>query len=194
MKQREKDIFNEFWPGLADTTKIGERRAKKLVLDFLKDSIRESKQAGTFNRPLNYGNILLKEEKEGSNSLKPEREEGVTDKDILWYYNMHEVERRILDKIDTFYRITLYEEYASRDLSEKDAVKKLFKHRPKWGDPLDLKRGSGDDKPLPPSLMNRVNEYILKRTRDDFEKFRSDCENSSSFNALIRREIRLGNI
>lgn len=194
MKQWEKDIFNEFWPGLADTTKIGERQAKKLVIDFLKESIREAKQDGTFDRPLNYGNILLKEEKEGSKSLKPEREEGVTDKDILWYYNIHEVKRRMLDKIDIFYRLAMYEEYASRGLSEKDAVKKLFKHRPKWGDPRDLKRGSGDDRPLPPSLMNRVNEYIIKRARDDIEKFKLDCEESSSFNALIRKEIRSGNI
>ncbi|TET09710.1 MAG: hypothetical protein E3J83_01755 [Candidatus Atribacteria bacterium] len=194
MKQWGKDIFNKFWPGLADTAKIGERQAKKLVTDFLKDSIREAKQDGTFNLPLNYGNILLKEEKEGSKSLKPEREEGVTDKDILWYYNIHEVERRMLDKIDIFFRLALYEEYISNGLSKNEAVKKLFKFRPKWGNPRDTKHTSGYDRPLPPSLMDRVNRYIIKRSETDIGKFKLDCEQSSSLNALIRKEIKRENI
>lgn len=194
MKQWEKDIFNRHWPGLVAITGLGERLVQKLVADFLKESVRESKQDGTFYLPLNYGNILLKEEKEGSKSLVPEREEGVTDEDILWYYNMHEVERRVLDKIDIYHRLAMYEQYTSDGLIENQALKKLFKFRPRWGNPKDTKYATGDDRSLPPSLMDRVNRYIMKRSESDINKFKLDCEQLSSFNALIRKEIKRGKV
>lgn len=51
----------------------------------------------------------------------------------------------------------------------------------------------GDDRPLPYELKKRVNEYIGKRMSDPIE-YKRNIETSSSFNALIRKEIKSGNL
>ena len=95
----------------------------------------------------------------------------------------------MLDKIDIYHRTAMYLQYKSEGLTEELAVEKLFKHRPRWGDPNDTKYSSGEDRPLPPILIDRVNRYITNRAVNGIEKFKEDCEQSSSFNALIRQEI-----
>lgn len=194
MKQWEKEIFNRYLMGLTVTTPLNERQTKKLLSMFFKESAREAKQDGSYNLPLNHGDILLQQEKDGSKELTMEREEGATDQDIIWWYNLHEIERRLLDKIDIYHRTAMYMQYNSEGLSEKEAVNKLFKFRPKWGNPKDTRDSSGGDRPLPPTLMDRTNKYIIKRSESDSEGFKRDCLNSSSLNALIRREIKEGNL
>jgi hypothetical protein len=196
MNKFEKLFFDRYLPEiLATLGTYNYRQAKKLVAEFLKFSIIETKKDGTFNRPLNYGGILIEKEKideETKKRLKSAREEGATNDDILWYWNLHEIDRRMLDKIDIYHRTAMYLQYKSDGLSDEQAIKKLFKHRPKWGEPSDTKYASSEDRPLPPELIDRVNRYIINRK--DIEIFKKECEKSSSFNALIRREIKKWNI
>jgi hypothetical protein len=195
MNQLERNIFDKFLPEIAVMPGIGAKKAKELLATFLKESIRESKLDGTYNRPLNYGHILLNQEKsnrEAQRLIQIKKSEGVRDEDILWYWNLHEVERRILDKIDIFHRTALYFEYVSKGLSQDDAVKKMFKFRPKWG--FESGPSSNNDKPLPPELMDRVNRYVIKRSGTNIDSFRLDCEKFTSFNALIRKEIHAGRL
>ena len=53
---------------------------------------------------------------------------------------------------------------------------------------------SGDDRLLPDELRNRVNAYIDKRSKVDPEEYKKEIEKSTTFNALVRQEIRKGNI
>ena len=195
MNRFEKEFCNKYWPGLAVTTGIGDRNAQKLVIAFLKASIIEAREDGTFNKPLNHGNTLIEKEKinnETKEWLKPAREDGVSNEDIIWYWNLHEIDRRMLDKIEIYFRTARYLQYKSDGLTEEQAIKKLFKYSPVWGDPYDIRYSSGEDRPLPPELIDRVNKYVINRT--DIEKFKKDCEQYSSLNALIRKEIKKGNI
>ena len=51
-----------------------------------------------------------------------------------------------------------------------------------------------EDKPLPFELKDRVNKYIERRTREGAESYKRDINRSSSFNALVRQEIRAGRL
>jgi hypothetical protein len=73
-------------------------------------------------------------------------------------------------------------------------VKKVEKSLPIYGDPDDTSHKTGDDRPLPDELKNRINIYIEKRVRDNPEKYKNEIEESSTFNALIRKEIKAGNL
>jgi len=47
---------------------------------------------------------------------------------------------------------------------------------------------------LPFELKDRINIYTQKRSQTDPEKFKNEIAESSSFNALIRKEIRNGKV
>ena len=75
-----------------------------------------------------------------------------------------------------------------------------YVHRPDllandiYGDPDDPSQPTGDDKVLPRELKDRVNRYIEKREHTDKDEFKKEIEDSSSFNAFIRKEIKRGNL
>ena len=68
------------------------------------------------------------------------------------------------------------------------------KERPVFGDPDDPRYFDGDDRPLPANLTHRVAVYTHARRLKDPEGFDRDLDGATSFNALIRREIRAGRL
>lgn len=68
------------------------------------------------------------------------------------------------------------------------------KHAPVFGDPEDARYFDGDDRPLPPSLTHRIAIYTQSRRRKDPVHFKNDLLASSSFNALVRQEMRAGRL
>ncbi|UCH82955.1 MAG: hypothetical protein JSW50_10825 [Candidatus Latescibacterota bacterium] len=68
------------------------------------------------------------------------------------------------------------------------------KDRPIYGDPDDPGYFESDDRPLPACLTHRVAVYTHLRRRRDPDGLQGDVAKSSSFNALIRREIRAGRL
>ncbi|MFH1337057.1 MAG: hypothetical protein ABII96_11115 [Candidatus Zixiibacteriota bacterium] len=136
---------------------------------------------------------FTKEEMKSRLAIK--RKEGVRDEDIRWWWNMHDLERRMMVAFDSIMKMWAYNAYKETDgLSEKDALKKLNKHFPIWGDPEDITHFTGDDRPLPIELKERVNRYVEKRMRTDPEGFKKAMESSSNLNALIRKLITRGQI
>ncbi|MBL7131178.1 MAG: hypothetical protein ISS45_07240 [Candidatus Omnitrophica bacterium] len=74
------------------------------------------------------------------------------------------------------------------------AISKIKKAHPNFGDPDDTTHDAGDDRPLPFELKNRINIYIQKRFLSDPAEFKREIEQSLTFNALIRKEIRAGRL
>jgi len=191
LRGQEKDILNKYWPVLAALPGLGARGAKKLVINLLKTATMETERGGSFSRPENYGNILLdqggtKEEAQRLEQIK--KTDGVTNEDILWWWNLKELERRFLNNLDIFHRTALYLECKRQGLSEEQAIKKLLKFRPKWS--ITLEDSTDENRPLPAELMDRVNRYVIERFKSNPDKFKAECEKSTSFNALIRKEIQ----
>ena len=170
-------------------------QAKSTFRDMIKKAKEESLKEGTSKFPQNFGDILL--EKESTNPhfksmLTKKRSEGVRDEDIRWWWNMHDLERRMMIEDDNWSGFALFLKLKEDGLSEEEAGKRVKKSRPIFGNPDDTSTSTGEDRPLPFEFKDRMNIYIQKRSQTDTEKLKNEIAESSSFNALIRKEIRKG--
>lgn len=196
------DNYNETEKGLLETysqmfTVMGIPEAQKIARDMLNQAIEESKKEGTYNLPSNLGDIFLQGEKTDENTrlkFEKKRKEGVRDDDIRWWYNLNDVERKMLCKTDDLFKLVGYKEQRKRGLSEQEAAEQIRKYHPIFGNPDNTTFAREEDRPLPLELKDRINIYIEKRAKENSEKVKKEIESFSTFNALIRKEIKAGNI
>lgn len=193
----EKQLEKQYLPMFQTMMGMPSSQAKSNFYDILKQAEEESLKEGTSNLPQNFGDILL--EKESANDtiksmLTKLRREGVRDEDIRWWWNMHDLERRMMLKVDEAWRMALYLYEKDKGIDENKAAEGVRKFYPIYGNPTDISHTTSDDRSLLPELKDRINIYIEKRKVADPEEYKREIENSSTFNALIRKEIRKGNI
>ena len=83
--------------------------------------------------------ILLEREQtdeEVRAAFAPKRAEGVTDEDIAFWWNMHDLERRLICKVDEMNRILLFEKLVhGTGVAEPEAARMVAKRFPIYGDP-----------------------------------------------------------
>ena len=172
-------------------------QAKSTFRDLIEKAKEESLKEGTSKLPQNFGDVLL--EKESTNPhfksmLAKKRSEGVRDEDIRWWWNMHDLEKRMMVEVDNLSGFALFLKLKEENgLNEKEVGKRVKKSRPIFGDPDDA-HVTGEDRPLPHELKDRINIYVEKRSQTDPEILKKEIEESSSFNALIRKEIKNGKV
>jgi len=173
-------------------------QAQGIFRDMLKQAKEESLKEDTTNLPQNFGDILLEKEatdEKIKSMLVRKRIEGVRDGDIRWWWNMDDLARRMMLIVDDWSRLTVFKKLTEKDsLSENEAAKRIGKSFPIFGDSNDITHTTGDDRPLPYELKDRINIYIERKSQTEPEKFKKEIEESSTFNALIRKEIKKGNI
>jgi hypothetical protein len=172
-------------------------KARDMVRTMLKQAKKDAAKEGTANLPQNFGDILLEREATDEKTkamLAKIRKEGGTDKDIKWWWNMNDLERRMMQQEDFMSRFVLLLKLREEGLDEKESAKRVAKRFPIFGNPNDTTLGSGDDRPLPCELKDRINIYISKRSKTDPEEFKKAIEYSTSVNCLIRKAIRKGKI
>jgi hypothetical protein len=194
----EKRLEYSYVTVMKEKMQMSESKARKIVRDTIQHEKEVSMREGTFQLPLNNGDRMLEQEftkEEIKSQLVKKRKEGVRDDDIRWWWNMHDLERRMIVAFDSIIKMWAYKVYTETDgLSEKDAIEKLNRHFPIWGDPDDITHFTEDDRPLPFELKDRVNLFVEKRRTTDPEGFNKAMESSSSLNALIRKLIKRGQI
>lgn len=194
MDKEEREALEEF---IAFSILFGmaEEQASEMATGLLDQAITESRQEGTY-RLQNHGDFLLGNEndpraKEIRDFLGSLRQEGTTDEDIRWYYNMNDIKRRILSAQEQVSRMALTNQYEDEQgLSVQEAVAEMRKFMPIYGYPRDTPDVSGDDRPLPHALQKRIDLYTQRRREQDPLQFQRDVHSFSSFNAFIRHEIR----
>ncbi len=173
-------------------------QAKSAFSDLLRKAKEESLEEGTSNLPENFGDMLLeKESRDGKirSWLAMKRNEGVTDADFRNWWNRHDLERRISLEVDDLSRSNQFLKLKEEgSLSEEDAGKRLDSFFPTYGDPNEPSLTTGDDRPLPYELKDRVDRYLEKKAQTNPERWKREVERSSTLNALIRKEIKRGNI
>lgn len=207
IKQSHTNIKNEleniYIPIFEMTMGKSHSEAKKTFNDMYNKIAEEAKNEGTANLSLNYGDKLLSIENSDEKikkMLSKKRIESVTDTDIKWWWNMHDYERRIMLKVDEMNRVALFineiqnSKSNNKEKVSEEASKKVRKFHPMYGNPDDTTHTTGDDRPLPYELKDRINIYIEKRAKKDPDKYKNEIENSSTFNFLIRKEIKAGNL
>ncbi|MDE0207461.1 MAG: hypothetical protein OXP66_15725 [Candidatus Tectomicrobia bacterium] len=189
-----------------------EHEAETLAKEMLDQCISEAKADGTYDSPPGLGDLVLGLRKAPSpeyadwaerqrERIPRLREEGVTDGDIRTWWNLPDIEARMTIAADNnahmarvLNEIAEGRAYDSGNTSAVAmamvAVRKAF---PLYGDPDDTRNTTGDDRPLPYELKDRVNRYI-ERQASSFALGELGTSSASTFNTLVRREIRAGNL
>ncbi len=189
----EKHLQAVYVPILQDIMEISASEAKKTFRGLLKRAEAASKKDGTATLSLNSGDLLLETEADKPDikaMLMEKRKEGVRNEDIRWWWNMHDLERCIMVEIDNLPRMAVYTHSLEHGMSFEEAAAKVRKCHPMYGEPNDTSHSSGEDKPLPYELKDRINAYVEKKTLSDPDGLKKQVEQSSSFNALVRKEIK----
>lgn len=187
--------MEDFYVPLFQTRDMSFSEAKNFFHDLLKQAKEDSLKDGSANLPQNYGDILLKKETTDAETtllLAKKREEGVKDEDIRKWWNTHYLTRKMIQKEDEFSRGTAYFAFKEEWADSEKAAAMVRKQFVMYGSPDNTKHSSGDDRPIPYELKERINNYIMKKQQSDPEAFKRECETASSVNALIRNEIRRG--
>jgi hypothetical protein len=108
---------------------------------------------------------------------------GANDDDIRQWWNLHDLERRMIlweDKIIRFTTVLHFKN--SEGLSTEEAILKIRKTFPLYGDPSDESNMKGADRPLPNELHNTIN--LMTKELDVRQ-----LDNFSSMNAFLRSEL-----
>jgi hypothetical protein len=193
----EKQL-EDYYMSVFQTDGISSSEAQNAVRDLLRLAKEECQKDGISNLPQNFGNILLERESTDEkikSMLAKRRKEGVRDEDIRWWWNMHELEKKMMLKFDDVNKFSLYRRLRDEEgLNEEEAMKEVRKFHVIYGDPDDTTHTVGDDRPLPEELKDRINIYIIKKSTTDRENYKKEIEGSSTLNALLRKEIKKGNI
>ena len=190
--EKEKALLDLYTQGFQ---KAGIPEPSKMAENLLNEAIKEAKKVVL---PPNAGDKILEKEKADENThkvLEKKRREGVRDEDIRWWWNLDNLEKMMMLKVDEFHRMALHIKCRQEDgLSVERAAEQVRKHHPIFGNPEDTTHTQGDDRPLPEELKDRINIYVEKRFANDSEIFKKEIEQSTTFNALVRKEIRAGKL
>jgi hypothetical protein len=193
-KRLEPQYVSFFQESMGMPEEVANEIFKALVQEQKEAALRE----GTDRLPEQFGTILLERQQTDEkvrNVFLPKRAEGVTDEDIILWWNMHDLERRMICRIDEMNRILLFEKLVQRDgVTEPEAARMVAKRFPIYGDPEHRVLETEDDRPLPFELKWRINRYIRERTKANPDGFREEVEASTSLNALLRSALRQGEL
>ena len=193
-KKLEEKYVTKFMMGMLPS------EARDFFRDLLREAKKEMMQEETQKGPLpqNCGDLFLEKESTDPQArvrLTQLRNENVRDEDIRWWWNMHDLERRVMSKVEDVLKLAqMHQLIEEEGLGADEAALKVRNINPIFGDHTDTTQMKGNNRCLPEELRNRVNKYIEKREMSDPQKFKNDIEESSSFNALIREELRKGNL
>jgi hypothetical protein len=125
--------------------------------------------------------------------LAAKRQDGVTDEDIRWYWNLPDIERRMMDKSERTCQYAFCLSKTEEGLSPEQAARDVRKALVMWGDPTDTQNTQGDDRPLPRELHRRVVTWIEQYYTQP-GALRAKAAPFSTYNAMIRAEIRAGRL
>lgn len=170
-------------------------QARKVAKEWVQMARQQAEQDGTleldYDAYMRFANAVP----EARERLAAKREDGVTDEDLQLWFGFHDLERRMIVIEDNASRIAFFLGKCEAGLSDERAAEEMRKAKPIYGDPTDTEQTKGDDRPLPVELKDRVNRWSMKQFATlDPDAIQKLVAGYSSFNALIRKEIRAGAI
>lgn len=179
------------------------REAKKLVTDTLNIAIDTGIKEGTYDLPYNMGDVILGHAETHSatarhiaervrHSLPVKQKEGVTDDDVRGWWNSFDVERRMVLQMEEGDRMATYLSLVTTNTPGGDPAKRLWQIYPRYGNPEDTSIASGDDRPLPIELKQRIHRFVDRQLSVTPAPWQAETFNASSLNALIREKMRAG--
>jgi hypothetical protein len=196
--ETEKRLEPQYVSFFQESMGMPEEIAREIFKTFADEQKEAARREGTDRLPESFGDILLQREQTDEKvraAFAPKRAEGVSDEDIALWWNMRDLERRLICRVDEMNRILLFEKLVQGEgVTEPEAARMVAKRFPVYGDPEHLVLGTEDDRPLPFELKWRVNRYIAQRTNADPDALREETEAATSLNAILRQALRQGKL
>ena len=200
LEEELEEMYSQFLSQLPTgmTLELARKEVKKAIELCKKQAIEE----GTADLPENFGHLLIEAAKKGDPNAKKivdkAHKEGATDDDIREFWNLDDLQRRMAIFMSEALKVTmaasLWKEGLTKD-EEKEIATKIRRTFPMYGDPDNTRVTSGDDRPLPYELMFRVDRWRMKMINEEGEeKIKEKLNKYSTFNAMVRDEIRKGDL
>jgi len=169
--------------------------AREMVLSAIVVCKKIGEQAGTAHLGPGHGSAIRRAAEEGDqNALQfvgVAIDEGATLDDIEEFWNLHDVQRRMVTWSEKLFRTAAMEAFVADGHSEEEANIKVRMMYPMYGDPRDTSIATGANRPLPPALRARVDRY---REIHGAEAIAQRARHYSSYNAFVRAEIETGRL
>lgn len=166
--------------------------AWELAESMFAEAVKRAQAQGDIDAHPGMGDRLLRQEAnsaEARSVLSKLRAEGVADEEIRWWWNMHEIEKQMLILQDEGALTGVYLYWRDQGKPEAEAQAIARNTLVTYGDPEDRSFGTGDDRPLPYELKDRVNRYFTQAfSRSD--EFKRRIRGYSSPNVFIRAQMR----
>lgn len=169
--------------------------AKYVVSGWLREARDQAKREDSTSLPANCGDYFLANEQVNPKVrelLAKKRKQGVGDDDIRWWWNLHDLERRLMKMDDDTTRLAAFTEAREKGMTIEEAAAHVSRFAPVYGDPSDAPNACGDDRPLPYELKDRVNRLIEGVAGHGTERIRAMLTDYTTMNAFIRRQMNDG--
>ena len=117
--------------------------------------------------------------------------EGVRDEDIRWWWNLAPMDAAYMIAHDEITIQASFMGFLRQGIPWQEAAAKAKKSWPQFG----VQEDTSVDRALPIELRERVMKYLEQQgQRGDVDAWQRKLDAASLFNALIRAEIRAGNV
>ncbi len=169
--------------------------ARRTVREAIKGCKEQAQQEGTDKLPENFGTLLTTKSKElrdmGFTIVQNARADGACDEDIEEWWNLHDLQRRMVIWNENALRYTNFISLREGGLDADKAMVRVRAIFPMYGDPSDTTHTSGDDRPLRHELRDRVDRYRERYSPQEVAEAR---KHFTTFNAFVRSEMRNGRL
>ena len=175
---------------------VGIKQARDEINKGIQVCKKLGREEGTDQFPKNFGDILVEEARLkvpcALKMVRKIRDEGATEEDIKEWWNMHDLERRMMWWSEQVHRFACFKSFMKDEgLNADEAMGKVRMMFPFYGNPLNTEHVQGDDRPLPHELKCRIDRYREKWGARAIKEFSAS---HTTYNAFIRAEIKEGKL
>ena len=188
---------------------LSPEEATDLATTLIQEAKKEALINDTYYLPINLGDLVLQNTPPTDQNAQKAydliqqrlprlRNEGVTDKDIRWWWNFSQIERSMIIKNDEAERYNYFvtqliktqSQFAKKGIATAAAESLTNKRYPLYTQDQQDYFISPDD-PLPYELKERIDAFMDHSARfTDFQQILTQLQQSSTFNAFIRQQIQ----
>ncbi len=170
-------------------------KARKQVRQVIAGCKLKGREEGTADLPEDFGDLLIVQARGGEPAairiIQKARNEGARDEDIVEWWNLHDLERRMVQGSEEVFRYASFLDFQDQGLGADEAMRRVRIMFPMYGNPENTTHVSGEDRPLPHELRGRIDKY---REKHGAKAILPCIANYSTYNAFVRAEIRAGRL
>lgn len=208
----KRNLIDTYTSVYENTQNLDPAEAKRVATELFDSAAKEALEKGLFDLPKNLGNMIIDKivpfhpkakeiyDKTRKRMLRL-KNELVKNKDVIWWWNLTEIERIMINKNDETVRFAFFldklqaiaDQYPSVEAATPAAKVMVNKAFAIYG--YEESPTFCQDSPLPFELKDRVDAYMEKiALNGEIYNLKNKTQQYSSFNAFVRSEIKAGNL